>query len=455
MIVTELSLYKIIFVIEIIILMLLCSTKIKRKKYFLPKLFIYSSLILLVAYIIPLDLPNNMAYTWWYSSLIFFGLFILCSLMLYSLIDTSWRKIFFICIVSYTTQHLGHELYAFIGHALNMIDSSYLGAYGSEPINLSMLEMRYVFLSLLYVMVHIVIFTLMYFIIGRKMYKIEVKVKNTSLSIIAAIILLVDVILNSLIVYNKVDFNKLNSMVICTYNLLSCFMVLYLMIYIIDKHRLEDELKMSEQLLQLSESRYEQSKDNMNLINLKCHDLKHQIHEYADKANISKTTVEELENMIEIYDSKVKTGNECIDLILTEKSLVCQKKNIMLTCLADCRNLSFISESDLYSLFGNAIDNAIEAVCKIKDYNKRSISVIVRNIHSFVSISIENYYEGEIVLNELNLPISTKGDNNYHGFGTKSIVFVANKYNGDVQITTNNHVFSLAILFPIPVTEAV
>ena len=447
--ITELSLYKIVFVVEILFLMFLFSKNLTKKKNYYLKLIISNIIIIAISIFFPTNLLNNKAYTWWYSSLMFLILFCLCVSSLFLLYETSWKRIFLISIVCYTTQHFSHELYAFLGHALNIIDSSYLGAYGSEPIDLSFIEMRYVFITLLYVVIHIISFSLMYFIFGKKLYKIEVKVNNNSLIIISTIILLVDILLNSLIVYNQVEYNKLNSMVICTYNLLSCFMVLYLMVYILDNKRLESELKMTAQLLQISENRYNQSKDNINLINLKCHDLKHQIHEYAGKVNISQSTVNDLEKMIEIYDSKVKTGNDCLDLILTEKSLLCQKKNINLTCLADCSKLSFISESDLYSLFGNAIDNAIEAVCKIEDIRKRNISVVVRNIHSFVSINIENYYEGNITLDENNLPISTKSDSNYHGFGTKSIDFIVKKYNGSLEISLDNNIFSLAILFSI------
>ena len=447
--ITELSLYKIVFVVEILFLMFLFSKNLTKKKNYYLKLIISNIIIIAISIFFPTNLLNNKAYTWWYSSLMFLILFCLCVSSLFLLYETSWKRIFLISIVCYTTQHFSHELYAFLGHALNIIDSSYLGAYGSESIDLSFIEMRYVFITLLYVVIHIISFSLMYFIFGKKLYKIEVKVNNNSLIIISTIILLVDILLNSLIVYNQVEYNKLNSMVICTYNLLSCFMVLYLMVYILDNKRLESELKMTAQLLQISENRYNQSKDNINLINLKCHDLKHQIHEYAGKVNISQSTVNDLEKMIEIYDSKVKTGNDCLDLILTEKSLLCQKKNINLTCLADCSKLSFISESDLYSLFGNAIDNAIEAVCKIEDIRKRNISVVVRNIHSFVSINIENYYEGNITLDENNLPISTKSDSNYHGFGTKSIDFIVKKYNGSLEISLDNNIFSLAILFSI------
>ncbi len=59
--------------------------------------------------------------------------------------------------------------------------------------------------------------------------------------------------------------------------------------------------------------------------------------------------------------------------------------------------------------------------------DKRYISLIVKNINSFISISVDNYYDGNIVLGENVLPLTTKKDKDYHGFGMKSIQLVVNK----------------------------
>jgi len=156
-----------------------------------------------------------------------------------------------------------------------------------------------------------------------------------------------------------------------------------------------------------------------------------------------------MEGLINIYDSSAHTGNEALDVTLTEKSLYCNKKEIRLTSLADCSKLCFIEESDLYSLFGNAIDNAIEAVSKLSDKSKRNINLKVRNINSFVSIIVENYFSGSIVLNDEKMPVTTKQDKDYHGYGIRSIKFIVDKYHGDMKIETNQDIFTLSIIIPI------
>lgn len=189
--------------------------------------------------------------------------------------------------------------------------------------------------------------------------------------------------------------------------------------------------------------------DYIMLLNLKCHDLKHQIREYTQKRTMDEEYIKDLENIVNIYDSPVKTGNEALDLILTEKSLLCRKNNITLTCFADCSRLGFISNADLYALFGNIVDNAMEAVTKIEDEAKREISITVKNVNSFISIEVENYYSGEMQLDETGMPVTTKKNKNYHGYGLKSVSVIVEKYGGDLKISVDSHIFSLYILFPV------
>ena len=74
-----------------------------------------------------------------------------------------------------------------------------------------------------------------------------------------------------------------------------------------------------------------------------------------------------MEQEIRSYEAQNKTGNEVLDTILTSKSLYCQQHGITLTCVADGAALDFMDTMDLCSLFGNALDNAIESVEKLPD----------------------------------------------------------------------------------------
>ena len=444
MIITELFAYKIIFVIEILFSMHLLSFYLPKKKYPVCRYILTILSCLLIAIIFPLF--KNVSYSWWYSSIMFFILFTCCAISLYFVYNISIQNIFLISITAYTSQHLAYQAYNVLTTFLSIEEKLSFISYGDIPLNVNITYLNIISFSILLI-VYVIIYTIVFVIFNERINKDEAKISNFSIVLISGLILLIDIIINSIIIYSDKFQGKEVSIIICTYNILCCLMVLFLLINILNIKQLKTELTITSQLLNKAEEQYKQNKENVDLININCHDLKHQIRNFGNKANISNETVKELENIINIYDSNIKTNNDALDLILTEKSLLCQKKNINLKCFADCSKLNFITEADLYSLFGNMIDNAIEAVTKIEDVNKRSISLIVRNALSCTSIFISNYYEGKIILDNNGMPKTTKLNNGYHGYGLKSIKLIVDKYDGDFKIDIKDSIFMIQILF--------
>ena len=430
--ITELMIYKVIFVIEILVSMHLFSSKLIRKDKYNLRLTLSILIPLLISIFFPIF--KSFSYSWWYSSLMFLILFVVCVASMFFVYDASWQKIFFISITSYTIQHLAHEIYNIISLILNM-SSSTSGVYGDEIV----VWFAPAFNFIVSISIFILVYAIAFIFLNKRINSYDdVRVNNQYILLIAFLIL---------VIYIKDGHNIIYSYTIAFYNLLCCFMVLFVQFSVMNNQKIQNQLQTTTQLLNQSKERYKENKENINLINMKCHDLRHQIREYGKRSAISPDSIQDLEQMINIYDSNVKTGNETLDFILTEKSLLCQKKNITLTCLADCSKIGFIDDSDLYSLFGNAVDNAMEAVMKIQNHDKRNISLIVRNVENYLSISIENYYEGKINFGDDGLPLTTKFDTDYHGYGVKSIKYIVDKYHGTLSITTKNDIFKLYILF--------
>jgi sensor histidine kinase regulating citrate/malate metabolism len=141
---------------------------------------------------------------------------------------------------------------------------------------------------------------------------------------------------------------------------------------------MKQELELVNLLLEKEHEQYRLSKENIAIINQKCHDLKHQIRAVRKVTEEERDQyLREVEESISIYESIVQTGNEVLDTILTEKSLYCREKGITISCVADGKLLEFINPMDLYSLFGNALDNSIEAVEQFEEEEKRQIDVLI------------------------------------------------------------------------------
>jgi sensor histidine kinase regulating citrate/malate metabolism len=196
---------------------------------------------------------------------------------------------------------------------------------------------------------------------------------------------------------------------------------------------------------------YQFSKENMDLINRKFHDMKHQLAAISQMENADgrkAAVVQELEDMMYASDSYAQTGNEALDTILTEKGLYCGAHDIRWTCVADGSFLNFMDVVDLYTLMGNALDNAVESVEKSEDPEKRFISVNIRKEKSFALIQIKNHMEGRLQFRE-NLPVTSKADTDSHGFGMKSIKTIVEKYHGTMTVSTEDNTFTLNILLPL------
>lgn len=228
---------------------------------------------------------------------------------------------------------------------------------------------------------------------------------------------------------------------------LACVFVIWIEFGLLYQHRLEDDMATTEKLLAERDRQYEQSRESIDAINLKCHDIKHQIRTLSTSgAVIDSAALADLEHEVEIYDSSFKTGNEALDTILTEKGLVCEQQGISLTCLADGAALDFMAPADLYALFGNALDNAMRAVSELEP-ERRTISVSVKRAMEAVSIHVENPFEGSVHLKD-GLPTTTKGDAANHGFGMRSMQDIASRYDGTLSVMTDNSTFCLDVLIP-------
>lgn len=232
-----------------------------------------------------------------------------------------------------------------------------------------------------------------------------------------------------------------------------CIVLLYLEGEMFKKSNIRQELEIMNLLYQKEREQYFLAKENIALINQKCHDLKHQIRALrkGDKEELDKY-LKEIENSVEIYEAIVKTGNEVFDTILTEKSLYCRAREIQVSCVADGSQMDFIDTIDLYALLGNAMDNAIEAVEQFTEAQKRQIDVMIYRQQHFLVIHVMNPMAGELIYKD-GLPVTTKKDKDYHGFGLRSMERIIKKYEGFLSVSEEDGCFSLKMLIPIPTTK--
>ena len=150
------------------------------------------------------------------------------------------------------------------------------------------------------------------------------------------------------------------------------------------------------------------------------------------------------------YENYIHTGNDFLDIIIRDKAEKAREKHIDFSASIDLDGIDFIDPLDISTLFGNGIDNAIEASEKLPE-EQRVILVKAGKVQDFVSILIENNCVDEVHADGH----TTKGDKFLHGFGISNMQKAAEKYGGTCTTSQENGKFSLKILLPLFAEKAV
>lgn len=191
---------------------------------------------------------------------------------------------------------------------------------------------------------------------------------------------------------------------------------------------------------------YQMSHDGITSLQIKCHDLKHQIaaiRTQAEKENFDKY-LDQLEDSIIEYGTVVECGHETINIVLTEKNILCSTCGVKFSYIIDGTLFNFMSEMEIYSLFGNALDNALESCTKVTAPEKRFISLKAASRGDMVILHVENAFEEALNMVD-GMPQTTKKGSG-HGFGLRSIQSIAEKYDGVATVQASGDLFKLTVL---------
>ena len=212
-----------------------------------------------------------------------------------------------------------------------------------------------------------------------------------------------------------------------------------------------EQSKNFEHQIQTQAAYYENlSKSNYELRRFR-HDYKNMrigVTKYIHDGNI-----EEAENMLNNCDSLLKqttqslikfdTGNGIVDAILTEKQEKATTVNTVIT-FNGAIAASAITATDLCVIFGNTLDNAIEACEKFNSNEEKSILVTCKCSSGFMFLTIVNPVVKNIEIHN-NVIQTTKQDKSNHGFGLYSLQKIVDKYDGTLTFSCEKEVFKCEI----------
>ena len=232
---------------------------------------------------------------------------------------------------------------------------------------------------------------------------------------------------------------------------------LYLVILLYDYSRLllkeKEEAEHEQMVLQYeirSAKREMQASDDIRRL---YHDVKNHllaIQSMSGSEGEINAYLSELLPKFEGYETQVKTGNPTVDAILSEKIQLAYADGIRFNVCLDLSGLDHIKTVDLVTIFGNAVDNAIEALRKTeKSEGERFLFIKSSTFANNVVIRFQNRYAGDVELRG-GVPVTSKKDADMHGLGISSIRNAVRRYGGTVTVKADNvnKEFTLVVMLP-------
>ena len=434
---SSLEMYQFVFMLALFAAESMLLFRMQKKRRFWLRILISLLCYLITAAIYPSRSSNA-----WSNSLMFSCFLVLTIFLSKWCYSITWNSCLFCTVAGYSIQHVASILYNLVITIGGFEQAASL--YSGTPASFSGIQ------ALIFLECYLLVYVCLYECFVKNIEKNDdVTITSPSLFGLITLMMLVEILLNAFVITEQSSHpDRVFFVCASITNLLCTLCVLIVLFGQLLRKSLENELEVVNQLRRQEKRQYEISKETIDMINIKCHDMKHQIHQLRHSGSITTEALKEVEKSIDIYDSIVKTGCDALDIILAEKSLFCQKNNISINCIVDGKKLCFMNEADIYSLFGNLIDNAIHSVMTLQK-EKRVVSLAVKSRGQLLSINSHNFFEGKLYL-EKGIPKTTSNNSAVHGFGIKSMMMTVHKYGGDISFQAKDGTFNVNILFNLP-----
>ena len=235
----------------------------------------------------------------------------------------------------------------------------------------------------------------------------------------------------------------------------SCIWLMCLIMYFVVQQMSKDNQTKLEYELMKEKEKY--SKESMEIIkrsNEELREFKHDLKNYLLPLQEAMETMpqsemvkvwEKINQKIEDVQTLIQTGNSYVDSMINTKITLARSEKVDVKCTI-LSKMEGIDDLEFCTVFGNLMDNAIEAERKVT--GKKEIIIFVEEKMGYLRLEIQNKIE-KSVLNENSSLNTTKKDTSSHGIGHKSIKRTMQKVGGALKYYETGDLFCAEAVFPI------
>lgn len=210
---------------------------------------------------------------------------------------------------------------------------------------------------------------------------------------------------------------------------------------------LQNEQTLLQMQVAAAQVHLEELKESQEKTILYRHDMRHHlnlINAYLidDNKFAAQKYIAAVEKTIEDVAVEKYCTNYTVNLILSAYISKAKAEQITVETQINVPVKNAISDMDLCVIFANVIDNAVNACKCVRNIENRFLNINCKIKEDKLFIQVSNSYEGTILF-EGDMPVSLQED---HGFGTKSMVVVVEKYNGIYSFSADHGVFKTSVI---------
>lgn len=137
--------------------------------------------------------------------------------------------------------------------------------------------------------------------------------------------------------------------------------------------------------------------------------------------------------------------NPILNIIINDKADFCEKSGIEFKVEVEKLSFDFIKPIDITTIFGNILDNAIEACEETED---KKIYLMIHPFNDLIYIQLSNSFSGNVKWSTKGVPLSNRGEQ--YGIGLDNVEKVLAGYNGNMQFSVEKQVFTVEIMISHP-----
>lgn len=255
-----------------------------------------------------------------------------------------------------------------------------------------------------------------------------------------------------LLLYYPTEFNNRTEIIPIIFLVFALMFVFYATIYlnfenVSQLYQLSQDRKFMLIQMDMQKKEYNALMEKIEGIQIYRHNMRHQINTintFLNDNNIS----EAQKYLGKLNDNFSKTviekycENYGVNVILSSYINKAKEEQINVICKVQISENIKIDNIELGLIFANAIENATIACKKIKTPEDRKIAIVCKEHYNQLYIQISNMYVGEVLFDK-DIPVS---NNKHHGFGTRSIVTIVEKYEGVFSFTAENGIFKVTAI---------